>query len=318
MSGKLMSNLKTSVNPERPILLSAELIKPPVLSSQPLTGNSLIVERYNLQPNDVEFSPLTTHLITINLGGQGELWQKQDGHSHKALMVAGSITLTPAGQPRQWRWNHEVDVLNIRLSPQLVTQVAQSAGLDVSRIELVNRFGVCDSQLTHLGLSLLTEVKSPKIAAPLYIESLANLLTIHLLRHYSTLTPTLPPVTGKLSPLRMRQVIEYIHDNLEQSITVADLAAVAGLSHYHFTRLFRQEMGLAPHQYIIQARVQQAEQLLTTGTFSLAEVAHHVGFADQSHLTRHFKRLVGVTPKVVLQNSKNILKNRTNLQDSLA
>jgi AraC family transcriptional regulator len=75
------------------------------------------------------------------------------------------------------------------------------------------------------------------------------------------------------------------------------MAAVARLSVYHFARQFRAATGLPPHQYVIARRVERARQLLEAGThLSLAEVAAHVGFSDQSQLGHHFKRLLGVTP----------------------
>jgi AraC family transcriptional regulator len=75
------------------------------------------------------------------------------------------------------------------------------------------------------------------------------------------------------------------------------MAAAARLSPYHFARQFKAATGLPPHQYVIARRVERARQLLQGGDdFSLAEVAAHVGFSDQSQFTHHFKRLVGVTP----------------------
>ena len=75
------------------------------------------------------------------------------------------------------------------------------------------------------------------------------------------------------------------------------MAAVARLSAYHFARQFKVATGIPPHQYVITRRVERARQLLQEGTdLSLAEVAAHAGFSDQSQFTHHFKRVVGVTP----------------------
>jgi len=75
------------------------------------------------------------------------------------------------------------------------------------------------------------------------------------------------------------------------------MAAAAHLSVYHFARQFKAATGLPPHQYVIMRRVERARQLLQAGTdLSLAEVAAHAGFSDQSQFSHHFKRLVGVTP----------------------
>ena len=85
---------------------------------------------------------------------------------------------------------------------------------------------------------------------------------------------------------------------LDAGLTLEQMAAAAHLSVYHFARQFKAATGLPPHQYVILRRVERARQLLQAGTdLSLAEVALHAGFSDQSQLSHHFKRLVGVTPR---------------------
>jgi AraC family transcriptional regulator len=92
-------------------------------------------------------------------------------------------------------------------------------------------------------------------------------------------------------------VVEYIEGHLDAGVTLEQLAAVARLSPYHFARQFKRATGMPPHQYVIARRVERARQLLQGGDdLALAEVAAHAGFSDQSQFTRHFKRLVGVTP----------------------
>jgi AraC family transcriptional regulator len=101
-----------------------------------------------------------------------------------------------------------------------------------------------------------------------------------------------------LSRRKLEAVIEYIHQHLAAGVTLRDLAAVAHLSPYHFARMFKKSTGLPPHRYVIARRVECAKHLLHgEDDVSLAQVAARTGFWDQGHFTRHFKRLVGVTPK---------------------
>ena len=93
----------------------------------------------------------------------------------------------------------------------------------------------------------------------------------------------------------VRRVREYLHDHLGEPVALADLSRVADLSPFHLHRVFRRATGLPPHGYLLMVRVNQARDLLRRGV-PPAEVALHTGFFDQSHLTRHFHRLVGVTP----------------------
>jgi len=98
--------------------------------------------------------------------------------------------------------------------------------------------------------------------------------------------------------------VEYIQDQLGTDLTVSGIAQAVYMSPYHFTKLFKGSTGQSPHRYVVEERVRKAKELLTTGKFTISEVAHHVGFADQSHLNRHFKRVFGVPPKRLLNRRR--------------
>jgi AraC family transcriptional regulator len=96
----------------------------------------------------------------------------------------------------------------------------------------------------------------------------------------------------------VQRAIDYIHAHLDADLGLLDLAGVACMSPYHFSRAFKVSTGLSPHQYVLRLRVEAAKQLLIAGELSLSEVAFQVGFCDQSHLARHFKRRYGVPPGI--------------------
>jgi AraC family transcriptional regulator len=103
-------------------------------------------------------------------------------------------------------------------------------------------------------------------------------------------------------PYHLSYAIDYINTHLDQELSLDQLCAIAKLSPYHFARSFKQMTGLSPHQYIICQRVERAKKLLLEAQMSIAEVAIACGFTHQSHLNRHFKRLVGVTPRTFLKS----------------
>jgi AraC family transcriptional regulator len=102
---------------------------------------------------------------------------------------------------------------------------------------------------------------------------------------------------GGLSQYKLRQAIEYIDAHLDQEITLTDLAEVLGMSQYYFCRLFKQSMTIPPYQYVLQQRVERAKQLLQQPEVAICDIALECGFANQSHLTKHFRKLTGITPK---------------------
>jgi AraC family transcriptional regulator len=156
-------------------------------------------------------------------------------------------------------------------------------------------------------LAAAAELRASDGGGPLMAESLATILSVHLIRHITGRHRQPSSAGGVLSRRKLHRVIEYIMENLEGSPTQEQMAAVAHLSPYHFARQFKVTTGLSPHQYLIARRVERAKHLLQADDeVGLAEVALRVGFFDQSHFSSHFKRIVGVTPRQ-FQISERIL-----------
>jgi AraC family transcriptional regulator len=137
---------------------------------------------------------------------------------------------------------------------------------------------------------------SEGLSGRLYAESLANVLAVHLLRHYTTEAGFTAPTSGGLSPNKLRRVTDFITENFSSDISLGELAHVAGMSSFHFAREFKKATGTTPHQYLIKFRVDQAKSLLADPDLPLVEVGLRAGFSHQSHFTRLFRRITGTTP----------------------
>lgn len=101
----------------------------------------------------------------------------------------------------------------------------------------------------------------------------------------------------RLPPRYLREIQEHVDANLDAPLSVIDLSGRIGISPSHFSRCFRQSVGMPPHRYVMQRRVLRAKQLLTQTSLPLSEIALAAGFSDQSHFSRHFHRQTGVPPR---------------------
>jgi AraC family transcriptional regulator len=196
------------------------------------------------------------------------------------------------------RWQGSRDSLHIYLDPSFIARVAaESFEFDPAETVVPPLDGLNVPELRTAMLAVDAELRAGGVGGPLMAESLATILSVHLIRHVTGPHRLPASADGELPRRKLRTVIEYIMENLEGSPTLEQMAAAAHLSPYHFSRQFKAATGLPPHQFLITRRVERAQQILRgRGNLSLAEVAIGVGFSDQSQLCFHFKRIVGVTP----------------------
>ncbi|MBD2099770.1 AraC family transcriptional regulator [Leptolyngbya sp. FACHB-261] len=287
-----------------PLELGQRLNKPPVLSSRQLGWNGILVEQCQCSsPSsfEMELPAISDHWLNLSLGRPTSLIQQRDDRLHESIVQRGDSIFVPAGQPSYWR-QHEGDIccpLHICLKPKLIEQVAEASEIDTGRINLVNCFGKQDLQLHHIAMLFLAELQSGSVMGRLYIESLTQVLVIHLLRHYSEVAQVITSENRRLTHTQLQQAVDYIHTHLNRDLSLAELASVINISPTYFASLFKRATGISPHQYVIQQRVKRAKAMLMKTDLTIADIALQVGFSSQSHLTQQFKRLTGMTPKQV-------------------
>ena len=157
--------------------------------------------------------------------------------------------------------------------------------------------GFHDEIVHHIGASLLQGLRRPSEANQLFVDHMMLALTAHVAQAYGGLHNA-EPVCGGLAPWQAKRARERLEADLSGKLTLQEIAAELGLSVSHFSRAFRTSVGLPPHQWLLRQRVSTAKQLMTVRGLSLADIAISAGFANQSHLTRVFSTLVGVSPGV--------------------
>ncbi|MEO0536719.1 MAG: helix-turn-helix domain-containing protein [Cyanobacteria bacterium P01_A01_bin.123] len=280
--------------------LSTEASPVPVVSSQALGWQPILVEEFQQPPGGIEIpAAWPDYSIALCLAPRPHrIHQIVGDRSYTGLYTKGDISITPADIPASYQAEGDDHYLHIQMPDQFLKSVAEQATeLDPAQLELTTEFRVRDPQLEQMLLLLRAELhKGGGWMGPLYIESLANVIAVHLLRNYSIRQSPIAVYEGGLGDRRLLQVVEYVNAHLDQTVKLADLADLAGVSQFHFSRLFKQSMGISPHQYLLQERVERAKQLLKNSKLAIAEIALQCGFNSQSHLGKSFRELTGVTP----------------------
>ncbi len=254
------------------------------------------LEHYRLGKGQIPAHRHDEHQIIIPLGGyKGEL-QTANGLHICAGAPPYSICVIPSGQHYWCRIDEESEFLSLYLDPGLVTSAAAAAQL-TRGAEIVERCAARDPLVSNVGLALLTERSTAGLSGRLYAESLANILAIHLLRHYAAPRPELRLSNGGLTGFKLRRVTEFITENYERDLALAEMARTAGVSPFHFAREFKRATGLAPHQYLIKVRLERAKAWLADSELPIVEIGLRAGFNNQSHFTRLFHKHTGMTPK---------------------
>jgi AraC family transcriptional regulator len=271
----------------------------PSAASDRLGWVGLEAAKYRDVPDSENHRPPLTHHALVRFDRPLEQLDLQyDGVKRHRPPPVGAISVVPAGTSSRWHWRGRKDSLHVFLEPDMVARVAAEAfGLDPARWTLPPLDSLVLPQLGAAMEAVGAELAAGGAGGPLAAESLANVLAVHLIRHVVAPGPAARNRDGTLPRGRLRAVVEYVEEHLEDGPSLAELAAVARLNPHYFARQFKAATGLPPHQYVISRRVERAKRLLQAETdLPLAEIAARVGFYDQSQFSHHFKRLAGVTP----------------------
>jgi len=245
----------------------------------------------------VESPAFQNTIISIQVGRSVQISCRRGGYSHRGLAVRGDIDVIPSGVPGIWEIGGKETSFCLGIPAKILNAVAEDLQLDPSKIEIRNRFQIRDWQIENIGLVLKAEMECGYPSGQLFIDGLALAIAARLVHHHSSVSPNPKEHSGHLPGLKLKQVLSYIEENLDQNISLQDLAAVTGFSASHFKTLFRKSVGLPVHQYLIRRRVEIAKNLLADETLSISQIAFQTGFAHQSHLAYHMRRLLGVSPK---------------------
>ena len=269
---------------------------------QTIQNNSLAATRCR---RDVPFDAMTdllpredAYMIVIQIRGKNarELWL--DGRSIKTEPLhAGGVVFHDLRQSPQFFFHDPLDSVNYFLRRKTLDIIAEDAGAPrISDLQFIPGVGVMDHVVAELTRLLLPVFDTPDRVSLLFADYVSLALGSHVAQAYGGMKSVVALRQGGLAAWQERRAKELISANLEGNLSTGDLARECSLSAGHFARAFRRSTGLSPHQWLVWCRVEKAHGLLRDGGLSLAEIARACGFADQSHFTKAYTRLRGISP----------------------
>jgi AraC family transcriptional regulator len=272
------------------------LPNPAILSSHGANWQGIHVEYHRQPPNESPEHYLQQHSIGMifssAIGGvavNGKRYGSQPCQS-------GEMFIAAAGTDFQSHAVEEQEFMAIALDPtDFDKTVGESTNSNL--IEIIPQWPITDPLIHGIGWALKTELESGGLNGTLYVDALKNALSMHILRRYVAQKPNLRDFDNGLDPVKLQIVINYINDYLNRDLHLADLANLVQVSPGYFSRLFKQSTGVPPHHYVTQCRIKKAKELLKRRDLSIAYISQQVGFHDQSHFSKTFCKIVGVTPK---------------------
>ena len=235
-----------------------------------------------------------------------DAWMKCESSSGKTRhqqIKSGQAFLVSQQQFHELDWQTPAELTLFYLHPHFFNTAIDDS-IQSNHFEVSDRFSlISDTLIQEVGV-IFRYLYSQKMAAEkLYLESLANLLAVHLLKNYLNQKLKVPSLERGLSSKKLDLVLQYIEANLDCKITLSELASIAGVGKFYFCRLFKASLGLTPYQYVIQQRVAKAKKMLIYSNIPICDIALDCGFSSQSHLAKHFRTIVQESP-MNYRNSK--------------
>jgi AraC family transcriptional regulator len=250
----------------------------------------------------LEIPALEHVIVAIHLGGPTRLECWREGRRFIGTAVQGDINIISFGTPSRWEVLDDNDLgLFLSVPKNLIDTIASESEIDPARLEIRNRFNIRDRELEVIASAIKKELELGSPSGRLYLGGLALAAASRLVVCHSSFTS--PPAwkSEGLSDRRLKAVLTFIEDRLAEDLSLDQIATVAGISSSHLKTVFARSLGTPVHQYVIQRRVERAKELLTRTDLSITEIALAAGFAHQSHLARHMRRLLGESPRALRQ-----------------
>ena len=265
---------------------------------------SVLLRAYDEPGAAEEFTtaPTSDQLIVLVTAGCYPIEARHRGGWRKAQYSVGSIGMTAAGEEAtlRWRGGRPTTTLHLHLASQTMRAAAEALwGRDPRTVEMRNALDGADPLIQQVMLTLRRAVLSG--APDLYAETAAGFLAAHLLWTHAGFAA---PEPARRDDGRMRRADAYLREHLGEAHSLDRLAHEAGLSRFHFLRMFKQAYGETPFRRLTRLRIEQARRLLGGTDEQVSRIAFRCGYDDPAHFASAFRRAVGVPPMAYRRQSR--------------
>lgn len=268
-----------------------------------MTGSGVHVQFVDVEQDEayqeMRFPASDHHMVNLGLSGEYAI-REWGGLRRVGAFDEDSICCIPSGVPGRWDTPRgTASAIHVFVPDSLLRTTADEAGADPDAVELRPSIGhACQCTATAIK-TLFEEVRTEPACSSLLQQSLDRYLAYELLRCPESSARPTRIRSARLTLRELRRVHAYMEERIGENVQVEDLAAVLRRSPYEFIRQFGRGAGLPPHRYLTHLRVERVAGALRQRERTptpLSQIAMRYGFADQSHMTRWFKKIHGVTP----------------------
>ena len=262
----------------------------PIFERQTDGAIPLFVERYLYQTKGVS-APGVPHVVLITLFGGSTAEEGETGQLRSTVLPTQSI-LVPSNVVTKWQFSGTVDFAIFYL---LNTEDKLTRAISLLAESRDSPMLFSDQFVLGSGRLLVNELQKGSIADSEFVELLTRVMLEQTFRALTTST------IGGINPRhiqfsRLQSVLNHVHANLAQDLSVQTLAKIAGVDVSYFRKIFHEATGVTPRDYVRSARLEHARKLLTMSALPIAQIAEDCGFANQSHLTVRFRAAHAITP----------------------
>jgi AraC family transcriptional regulator len=269
----------------------------PTKSSVPAHWGGIALENYTVPAVFIARHEHPEAFLHLVLKGVVKYEVRTRGRNLRFTSCPGTLFLLPPGTVDEVHLTGPTQRVAVAIHTTLLTQALEETAHQ-TEVELTEHWDLMDRHISALLLEMMADLDDNSPAGTIYGESLANALAVYLVKRYAVRRAVPVVYKGGLTRNRLKRVLDYIAASLDENISLAQLAGIAGMSPHYFSELFKLSTGRAPHNYVLMQRIEHAKQQLRDSKHSIIDVGLDAGFQNPSHFARMFRKLEGTTPSI--------------------